>query len=541
MDIPIHPTPHHLVRLSGSSETPELISRLDPEAFRSSEAYRIECSEDRKEILAASERALMYAQDSWRQWCEAQDGRIAHVRIEDEPRLARRGFMLDISRCRIPNRKGFLRWLDRLQAFRFNELQLYTEHSFAYQNHRSVWQDSDPITPEDLVWLRKECEQRQIQLSPNQNCFGHFERWLSHPEYRDYAECPEGFVSPWGDKRPVGSVLKPDDRSFALVQELLAELLPHFNAPRVNIGCDETFELGKGFSKDLCERQGAGRVYTDFLLRILNEVQEQHQLRAELWGDILLKHPEELQRLPPNIQLLLWGYEAEHPFREQAKLFQESGLAFSICPGSSSWNSFAGRSENMIANVQAAVDCALEYGADGLLLTDWGDNGHLQADSCSWPALAWTGLLGWNPEAASEEQAWNWADQVAFSGKRGSCEAWVNLGRVSERCGWAPDNWNAASAFFFRRPNAAKAAVSDPSIQHCLEHLQKLAPPEFEPETWKQARRLLELGFRRERHRRGEQAPTLLEQECREAQEQLWLSYSRRGGLAESLTKAFDL
>jgi len=56
----------------------------------------------------------------------------------------------------------------------------------------------------------------------------------------------------------------------------------------------------------------------------------------------------------------------------------KAGIPFYVCPGTSSWNSIGGRTENMLANIINAAVNGYKQGAIGLLCTDWGDNGHYQ-------------------------------------------------------------------------------------------------------------------------------------------------------------------
>jgi hypothetical protein len=37
--------------------------------------------------------------------------------------------------------------IDLMSNLKMNQLQLYMEHTFAYSDHRVVWQDADPFTP----------------------------------------------------------------------------------------------------------------------------------------------------------------------------------------------------------------------------------------------------------------------------------------------------------------------------------------------------------------------------------------------------------
>ena len=82
------------------------------------------------------------------------------------------------------------------------------------------------------------------------------ERWLRHPEYLKYAECPDGFDAPWGGHvEPLGiSPAAPECIDF--IAGLYDELLPNFSSRFFNVGCDETYELGLGRSAALCLEKG---------------------------------------------------------------------------------------------------------------------------------------------------------------------------------------------------------------------------------------------------------------------------------------------
>ena len=123
------------------------------------------------------------------------------------------------------------------------------------------------------------------------------------------------------------------------------------------------------------------------------------------WGDIALEHPELIADLPGDALPLLWGYEADHPFAEQASRLAASGLEFYLCPGTSSWLSFAGRWSNALANLAAAATAGAEHGARGLLITDWGDRGHLQPLAVSLPPWLAGACFSWNADSARSPAA----------------------------------------------------------------------------------------------------------------------------------------
>ena len=176
------------------------------------------------------------------------------------------------------------------------------------------------------------------------------ERWLKHPKYLPLAEAPEGADTPWGFRWDGPFSLCPTDPgSLALLADLYSQLLPNFTSGLFNVGCDETFDIGQGKSKDECRRRGVHQVYLDYLCRV-NDLASRHGRRMMFWGDIILKEPELIRQLPPNVIALNWGYEADHPFDAEASRFSQSGVPFYVCPGTSSWCSIAGRTDNMLAN-----------------------------------------------------------------------------------------------------------------------------------------------------------------------------------------------
>ena len=318
--------------------------------------------------------------------------------------FADRAYMLDISRDKVPT-MGTLRLIvDLLAKFEYNQLQLYTEHTFAYSTHRDVWEAASPLTAEEIRELDAYCALRGIDLVPNQNSFGHLERWLVKPAYNHLAELPQGGAPlPWGGFKKDPTTLCPTDpASLAFLDGLYAELLPNFASGLFNVGCDETFDLlGGGRSAAAVRERGEGCVYLDFLKQVA-ALARKHGKRPMFWGDVILKHPELVPELPKDLIALDWGYEGNHPFMAEAAKFRAAGLDFYVCPGTSAWNSLAGRVENMRENMVAAERAGRLHGARGFLVTDWGDGGHWQPLAASLPGLVFGGMLAHEGASAAK-------------------------------------------------------------------------------------------------------------------------------------------
>src|SRR5699024_7352921 len=146
----------------------------------------------------------------------------------------------------------------------------------------------------------------------------------------------------------------------------------------VNVNLDEPFGLGKGQSKEKAKKIGVGNLYMNFSKKIF-EVIRSHNKEILMWGDVLKNHEEILTKIPNDVTILEWNYDGDVNFNIQAKKLMENKINFYLCPGTSSWNSITGRTENMCRNIDNAIKTAVEYNVPGLIVTDWGDNGHLQS------------------------------------------------------------------------------------------------------------------------------------------------------------------
>jgi hypothetical protein len=464
--------------------------------------------------------------------------------------------MLDISRDKVPTMATLFSLVDRLAEMKINQLQLYTEHTFAYRNHPAVWANASPMTGDEILQLDQYCRERFIELVPNQNSFGHMERWLKLPEYRELAEAPDGFTFPWGVRHEGGFSLNPTDpRSLELVAGLYDELLPHFSSPLFNVGCDETFDLGLGKSKEECERLGKGRVYLEFLQQIHALLQD-HQRMMMFWGDIILHHPELIAEMPRDVVALEWGYEAGHPFSEHLAKFEDAGIPFFVCPGTSSWCSIAGRTDNALANLKEAAEAGIAHDAAGYLITDWGDYGHHQPLPISYLGFAAGAAYAWSLEANRDLHIANALDAHLFKDASGVMgRVAFELGNVYRACKtpllngsplfWTlfagPDHKKRFSSVTAEEFGAAQAAISD-AIAPLDGARMSCFDKDLVKDEFRFAAHLLNHACERGRFllAQSTSAGKMLANDVSQLaveHQRLWRARNRKGGLADSTTR----
>lgn len=380
------------------------------------EGYRLSITAGGITITASDTAGAFYGAQTLKQLVATHGAQLPLLEIEDYPDFPARGVMLDISRDKVPTMETLFGLIDWLASLKLNQFQLYTEHTFAYRNHPSVWAKATPITAEQILELDAYCKERFVELVPNQNSFGHMWRWLKLPEYAHLAETHERVIE-WMSEVPF--TLAPNDPgSLELLESMYDELLPNFTSTLFNVGADETWDLGTGRSKADVEARGKGRVYLDFLLKIYEQVKARGRT-MQFWGDIINQYPELVPEIPKDTIALEWGYEAGHPYEEKSKLFADSGIPFYVCPGTSSWTTIAGRTENMMGCIRNSIENGLKYGAIGVLNTDWGDRGHWQHLPISYAGFAYGAAMSWYAAGNTDVDLAGGLDAFAFADSAG--------------------------------------------------------------------------------------------------------------------------
>jgi len=518
--------------------------RLDPRW--ASGNHRLVISPTAIDITAGDATGLLYALQTLRQLWTADSSSLPCLTLTDGPALPVRGFMLDVSRGKVPTMAELLRLVEGLHALRANQLQLYVEHTFAWPGHEDAWRDASPLTAAQIRTLDDACASVGIELVPNLNTFGHMERWLRHPRYRALAECPEGWIHPLtGQFKEFPGTLRPDQASLDFVDRLLADYLPCFRSRQVNIGGDEPWELGQGFSKGSVAERGKHRVYLDHL-RKLCALSTARDHTPQFWGDILLEDLALAQEAPADAVPVVWGYDAGHPFDAQCGRLRELARTYLVAPGTSTWQSFTGRLDNALTNQREAITAAVTQGARGVLLTSWGDNGNHQPWPTNWPAMAAGLTQAWTGGPAGDLAAGCAAlGGLTDADGRAVAAALTHLGHLDGQIAKANRNKSLTWDFLTAKPEAMTKfteGVAEEELRRSWTYLEEAAPLLAAIAT-ADLREELTLGADLARaglHRAEGKALSRRERGALiERYQAAWLNRARPGGLDESVAVLF--
>lgn len=360
------------------------------------EAYRLEVAQDGIRITGGADKGLLYGVQTLRQMVRQEGACIPCVSIYDYPEIKNRGFYHDVTRGRIPTLSYLKKLADNIAFYKMNQLQLYIEHTYLFEGLSEVWRDDTPLSAQDILEFDAYCRKLNIELVPNVSCFGHLYKVLRTRSYEHLCEIPDSRTEPFGliDRMLHHTIDVTNPESLAFIKGMIEEFMPLFTSEYFNIGADETFDLGKGKSKEEADRAGVKRLYIDFVKELCEFVVSKGK-KPMFWGDIICDFPEMIGELPARTICLNWGYEKEQSDENTRKLAQAGAVLYN-CPGVSGWNQFVNRLDVAYENIKRMCSYAVAYHTEGVLTTDWGDYGHINHPDFGIPGRIYGAAFSWN-------------------------------------------------------------------------------------------------------------------------------------------------
>ncbi|OHB66630.1 MAG: hypothetical protein A2V70_00830 [Planctomycetes bacterium RBG_13_63_9] len=343
-------------------------------------------------VCAAPEPAgLFYGAQTLCQLIRAnrRDGGLPCMTIRDWPSLRWRCFQDDLTRGPSSTLPTLKLHVDLGAGLKMNLFTYYMEYQYAFKKHPIIGPPDGSLTPEDLGALVRYAKPRHIDILGNQQSFAHFHHILKHPQYAHLREA--------------SYILCPvKEESYQLLDDLYSEVCPLLPFEMFNVCCDETWDLGKGPSKELVEKIGVGGVYVQHVRRVHDLLKDKHQKRMMMWGDIILKHPDKLDQIPKDTVMLTWGYGPQESFEDQILPFARSGYEFFVCPGINNWSRILPDFGATTVNVRNFVRDGAKHGAIGMLNTAWEDDGEA-LQGYKWHGYAWGAECAWNASTTTPE------------------------------------------------------------------------------------------------------------------------------------------
>lgn len=403
------------------------------DAADENEEYKLTVTENSVVICGGNAAGAFDGIQTLRQMIKEYGKTLPVCEIEDKPDFAERGFYHDITRGKVPTLQSLKDIANQLSYFKINELQLYVEDAFDFAEFDGIIEKTECLTAEEITELDTYCYDRFIELVPSLSTFGHLYRLLQSDKYKHLCEYEDWkpYQIYWIEKMAHHTIDVSNPESIELIKSMIDQYIPLFRSDKFNICCDETFDLCKGRNAGKDE----GEEYFKFVSKIIAHVKS-YGKTVQMWGDIVLHHPEKMSLLPSDTVMLNWNYE-KAANEKNVKTFAASGMKQVVCPGCSSWNRFVEELDRSVGNITSLAKYGFENGAYGLINTNWGDFG----DICPWSARMYGMLIGaeksWNPVGTVDKKF-----ELAASSLLYNCDSTnlvkliYDLGQAERSCDW---------------------------------------------------------------------------------------------------------
>lgn len=241
------------------------------------EAYRLTVEAGQIELVGGARAGVFWGAQTLRQlfgpgaYRSAPGTRSEHgwsvaaQYVEDAPRFAWRGFMLDVSRHFTP-KEGVLRYIDLLAAHKLNVLHLHLTDDQGWRieierwpeltgtgawrprtksGHRAsyVWDDRPHggyYTHDDVREIVAYAAARYITVVPEIELPGHSQAAIAaYPELGNTDAVDTSSTQVWGDWGVSPEILAPADATLRFYEDVLEEVLELFPSRFVHLGGDE--------------------------------------------------------------------------------------------------------------------------------------------------------------------------------------------------------------------------------------------------------------------------------------------------------------
>jgi hexosaminidase len=369
--------------------TPEPTADIKPEG------YAIIPDKQGLALTGFTASGVFYAIQTVKQLIEG-DGPTAVLHtatIRDWPALQYRGLSDDLSRGPMPTLDYQKKQIRTLAAYKVNIYSPYFEHTMQYLAHPLMGPPGGTFSQADARELVAYAAKYHITVIPEQEAFGHLHYLLNWEQYSPLAETPHGYLLAPGQPG-----------SIKVTHDMFTELAQIYPGPFLHLGADETVDLGKGQTKSEVDAQGLGKVYLDYLQRIVTDLQPLHR-KLLFWGDIAMHDPDLVKQLPDSFKqatiAIPWEYNPQPKgFARFITPFTDAHMETWVAPGINNWSRVYPNWNNAFSNIQQFTYDGQKLGVTGQLNTIWNDDGETLANN-NWYGILFGAEAAWHKGEAS--------------------------------------------------------------------------------------------------------------------------------------------
>ncbi len=353
-----------------------------PENFKD-EAYILDIEEYSVNVKAINSKGIYYGVQSLLQLVESNKGYLPLCRITDYPNMKIRGISDDFSRGQVSTIDNFKRIIDFIAQYKMNTYMPYMEDVIQFDNYPEIGVGRGALSKEEIRTIVEYADERFIEVIPVFQTLGHYENILSQPEFIQYADFPGG-----------ASLDITNEETYVFLESLMSEVFELFPSKYFHIGADESYDIGLGNSRKLLEQSDLATVHANHYKRVY-DICKKNNKEVLMYGDIILSHPEILEKIPNDITIVDWHYYPKFNY-PSTKIFDEAGFNYITSP--TVWNFNSAFPENFysIPNIKTFIEDGINNNSIGMINSCWGDFGAETFREYNLYGYAWSAQCSWN-------------------------------------------------------------------------------------------------------------------------------------------------
>ena len=347
------------------------------------EAYILEITDKQVIIKSSAYKGIFYGVNSLIQLIERSNNNLPLCKITDYPDMHFRGVSDDISRGQVSTIDNFKKIIENIARYKMNTFMPYIEDVIELSGYPTIGVNRGALTKDEIKELHQFAAENFIEIIPIFQTLGHYENILTQPEFVKYAEFPGA-----------ASLDVSNPLIYPFLESMLKEVFELFPSEYINIGADESYDVGLGNSRPLAEKSSLAEIHLQHYLKVY-DICKKYNKKVMMYSDILLNHPEIIEKLPKDIIPVDWHYRPETDYSSTAK-FNNAGFKYIVSP--TVWNFVTAFPANFNAfpNIKNITVSGIKNDAIGMINSNWGDYGAETFKELIYLGYAYSAACAWN-------------------------------------------------------------------------------------------------------------------------------------------------
>lgn len=309
------------------------------------------------------------------------------LKIIDFPGLKIRGVSDDVSRGQAPKVENLKKFIKNLSHFKINQYYLvYMQDMFRFKDYPDIGLNRGAYTKEEIQDLVEFANMHFVELIPIFQTIGHWDNILHNPVYWKYGEFPGS-----------NSLNLANEKIYEMLDKMIGELSEVFTSEYFHIGADESFDVGKGNSRQYIEEIGLDIAYINHYKRIYDIAKKHGYKKVVIYHDFLYKYVKVLENLPKDMIIMYWKYNLrkKHPIIDKVK---EYNFPIIVSPSIMDFNRIFPSIDRYEQNIINLVKYGYKIGIEGEITSSWGDYYNKEIRENRIYGFIFSAMVGWDPD-----------------------------------------------------------------------------------------------------------------------------------------------